>query len=313
MDTERKGISEGQAELETVSCTLCGTEEATELYPSTDINDGTLARDYYSSSRRRVTHGRIVRCRSCGLVRTNPRDAVRTLSEVYDELRDPLYELEKSNRTITARRHFAFVERYAPGTGRLLDVGCSTGIFMAIARERAWEVEGIEASSWAVARARESFDLNAIQQAMVENAVVQPGSFDVVTLWDVLEHVADPTAVLNRIRGWLKPGGHLFLNVPNVESIMAKCLGERWPLLLREHLWYWSPKTSTRLLEKTGFMLLGIRPNHVTFSLSNVFTRLSQRGGRAERHLQLLAARRFTQNLRVRFPIGEINVAAKRD
>jgi 2-polyprenyl-3-methyl-5-hydroxy-6-metoxy-1,4-benzoquinol methylase len=313
MKAERPDSRGEAAALESAPCDLCGADDAVTLFPATIRDDGSPAGDDYSSSRRKVTHGRIVRCNSCGLVRTDPRDTSETRSAVYGALDDPHYDLETVSRTTTAHRYLAFVERYAPRSGRLLDVGCSTGIFMAAARSRGWDVQGIETSSWAVGRARERFDLEHIQPTAVETAVLPPNSFDVVTLWDVLEHVGSPTAVLNRVSEWLKPTGHIFLTVPNIESTMARFMGERWPLLLREHLWYFSPATSARLMEQTGFAMLETRTNHVTFSLSNVMVRLGQHRGSMRPLWNRLAGRRITQRLRIRFPIGEINVAARRD
>lgn len=312
MGTERQPPPGGPDALEAVVCDLCGGEEEDELFPST-IDETAAAHGYYSSSRRRATHGRIVRCRSCGLVRTSPRDSLRTLEEVYRELDDPLYDAETENRAVTARGHLSLVERYARPPGRLLDVGCSTGIFLAAARDRGWDVEGIEASAWAVRRARERFGLTAVQQTALENATLTPASCDAVTMWDVLEHLPSPTLACERIRGWMKPGGCMFMNVPNVDSRMARALRRRWPLLLREHLWYFSPATLEQLLAKCGFRVELIRPNFVTFTLGTVFVRLGQYGDPVAPLWRRLADSGLARRLCLRFPIGEVTVVARRD
>jgi len=299
--------------LETVGCDLCGSDEASTIYESNIERVETAAEESFSSSRQRATHGRVVKCESCELVRTNPRDPPATLSTVYSRLEDPLYDAESANRTVTARRELDFVERFAVPPGRLLDVGCSTGIFLSVARERGWDVEGIEASTWAAKKAGERFGLNEIRVAFVEEADFPAASFDAVTMWDVLEHVHSPTLVLDRLHGWLKPYGLLFINVPNIESTMSKLLRHRWPLLLREHLWYFSPRTLDIALTKAGLRILGTRSNRVTFSLANVFLRLEQYGGHAAPLWRRLARARALRKLKLSFPIGELTVVARRD
>jgi 2-polyprenyl-3-methyl-5-hydroxy-6-metoxy-1,4-benzoquinol methylase len=296
---------------EVAACDLCGSDAAVEVYATT-IRYGPPAEDYFSSSRRMAAHGRIVKCMSCGLVRTSPRDDPQTLRSVYARLCDPLYDAETQNREATARRGLSLIERYSRPPGRLLDVGCSTGVFLAAARERGWTVEGIEASEWAVLQARERYGLATIHRGFVEDAEMEQASFDVITMYDLLEHVDSPTVVLRRVHDWIRQGGFLFLNVPNFGSVVSRVLRSRWPLLLREHLWYFSPTTIERFLDKTGFDLIFVRSNRVTFSFRNVFARLEQYGGAIAPVWRRLALSTFTRKGRIRFPIGELNVVARR-
>jgi 2-polyprenyl-3-methyl-5-hydroxy-6-metoxy-1,4-benzoquinol methylase len=307
---ESCGAPGSHAELAVADCDLCRSADAVEIYKSNIEQGVTAIGEHFSSSRRSATHGRIVRCESCGLVRTSPRDTLETLETVYTRLEDPLYDAETANRVITVKRELDFIEQFTPVTGRLLDVGCSTGIFLAAARDRGWIVDGIEASDWAVSLARERFGLEQIRQGFVEDIEFEPASFDVITLWDVLEHVHSPTGVLDRLNGWLKPGGLLFVNVPNVESTAAAVLRRWWPLLLREHLWYFSPRTLDMALSKTGFRVRRTRPNRVTFSLANVSLRLGQYGGRVAPAWRRIARSGVARALTVSFPIGEMMAAA---
>jgi hypothetical protein len=134
----------------------------------------------------------------------------------------------------------------------------------------------------------------------------------VATLWDVLEHVRSPRETLERVREWLTPDGWLFFNLPDADSRMARWMGKRWVLLLREHLWYFSPTTFARLLQSCGLDLIQVRSNYVHFSLANILGRMAQYPGLAGNVARRLYRWRILRSLNVRFPMGEMNVAVRR-
>jgi 2-polyprenyl-3-methyl-5-hydroxy-6-metoxy-1,4-benzoquinol methylase len=291
-------------------CAVCGGITFDPMFPSTIRDPEADPAAYFSSSRRRAGYLTIVKCRTCGLVMTNPRDDDATLAKVYAQLKDTVYDAEEGNRRRTALDHLDMVRTHRPEPARLLDVGCATGVFADAAREGGWDATGLDASAWAVQRARERYPRTRFTAGALEEAQIEPASFEVVTLWDVLEHVRSPAETLHRVRSWLVPGGHLFLNLPNADSGVARVMGRAWVLLLREHLWYFSPSTIGRLLPGTGFDLVAIRPNYVRFSLANIAGRLGQypgvplaRKGAASPALKRLS---FT------FPIGEMSVVARK-
>jgi SAM-dependent methyltransferase len=125
------------------------------------------------------------------------------------------------------RRRLTFHARAgARPPGRLLDIGAGRGRFVAQARAAGWEADGIEPSLRGVAGAR----AHGIElaQAGIEDARVEPASLDAASLWHVLEHLDDPGAALERIAGWLAPGGLLLVGVPNLGSVQARAGGARW-------------------------------------------------------------------------------------
>ncbi len=132
-----------------------------------------------------------------------------------------------------------------------------------------------------------------------------------VTLSDVLEHVPRPVEILQKIRSWLAVDGWLFLSLPNADSRMARLMGKRWVLLLREHLWYFSPVTITALLSRTGFTLADVRPKLDRFSVANIMDRLGQYPGAAGMLAGRLSGVGVLRRLIVRFPIGEMYVVAR--
>lgn len=242
---------------------------------------------------------------------SNPQDDGSTLARVYAKHEDAAYELEYANRERSGRAHLDLVSKYQAGPARLLDVGCATGIFVQLAREAGWDAIGIDASEWMIARARGRCPMGTFKVATVEKIGFPPGSFEVVTFWDVLEHVRAPVEMLERVRGWLVPDGLVCLSVPNVESCVARVMGKRWVLLLREHLWYFSPETIGVALERAGFETMETRTKLVEFSLANVMTRLGQYGGPLSAGWRRLSRVAACKRVRLWFPIGEMDVVAR--
>ncbi len=76
-------------------------------------------------------------------------------------------------------------------------------------------------------------------------------SFELITLWDVFEHLPDPQAVLQKLSLWIVPGGMVMMNLPNYKSVVSRVMGKSWIMLLREHLWYFSPETISHLFVLT--------------------------------------------------------------
>jgi SAM-dependent methyltransferase len=242
---------------------------------------------------------------------TNPQDDPQTLARVYTVCEDKIYEGEFENRERGALRHLALIRDYHPGAARLLDVGCATGIFVGVAQKEGWETTGIDASEWMVACGRTRCPGATFQVGVLEEASLAPGGFDVITLWDVLEHVSSPLETVRRVGRWLAPGGWVFFSMPNAASMSSRLMGRHWPLLLREHLWYFSPNTIGALLSRAGFGLVETRPKLVEFSIANILGRLAQYPGMMRGICEWLSRRAAFRRVRVRFPMGEMYVVAR--
>ncbi len=291
---------------------MCGSTQFAPVHPATIADWSDDPELYFSSSRRRAGYLPIVRCTNCGLVLQNPRDDQETLARVYGSLADHAYRSEDASRSSSAREHLELVEAHRPERGRLLDIGCASGLFVAAAAQRGWNACGVDAAAWMIERARETHPGLSFDVGSIETLTYPPETFDVITLFDVLEHVDAPHAALSRVRGWLRPGGLLILSLPNAESRIAKLMGPRWVLYLREHLWYFSPDTIGKLLERAGCELIQTRTKWVTFSLNNVATRLAQYPGLLGRMARRLEGNVALKRLDVRFPMGEMDVVARR-
>ena len=166
------------------------------------------------------------------------------------------YISDEVNIRRTARRRIKALSRYIP-SGKLLDVGCAMGFFLDEAKTLGWQVSGIDVSGFGVNYARSHFGLDVFHGELTELAVAE-ASFDLITMWDVIEHVSDPSAYIRQAAKLLRKGGCLSLSTPDVESLPAKIYGKRWVgyKLSTEHVSYFSFRTLKRLLEEEGFELV---------------------------------------------------------
>ena len=240
-----------------VACNLCGARDSRVLFESPAAPaPGVDPADFLASVDRFDHYGRIVRCQSCGLVYTSPRPPAAQITHGYTVAVDSDYAQEDSSRSINAHLALNTIKRFAQ-SGRLLDVGCATGYFLNAARLY-FETCGIEPSRWAADYARDRLRLD-VHQGVLEDVSLAPASFDVITLNDVIEHLVDPAGALTRLHGLLRPGGLIYLVTPNVESLSARLLRGYWWGLRPAHVYYFSPRTLTAMLEKTGFRIVWMR------------------------------------------------------
>jgi SAM-dependent methyltransferase len=206
-------------------------------------------------------------------------------------MEDPLYAEELPGRFTTARRVLRLLERRA-GAGRLLDVGCGPGVLLAAAGP-GWRPQGVELSEWAVRFARERHGA-AVVQGTIEDAGFPDGSFDAVTLLDVIEHAPFPRRLLGAVRRVLRPGGAVFVLTPDLGAPLAAAMGRWWWGLRPAHLYYFSLRTLAELLAVEGFRVRTVRRVGRTFSLGYWISRLSGYAPRA-----VAAAARLVDGVRL--------------
>lgn len=231
-----------QGQMESVTCNLCGGSHFERLYVVRSFN--------------------VVRCSACGLVFVNPRLVASELRRIYNapDYYDRGYPDYKTKKMFIRWEAYPLLRNIRqflgkPG-GRILDVGCSFGFFMDVARQTGYEVQGIEVSEQASAFARDELGLDVRTWNLAE-AQFDAGAFDVITMWDVLEHLTDPHASLDKMHHWLKPGGILALATPNIASPLARWTRGGWEQIKPEyHLYYFTPVTLQRICEAAGFSVL---------------------------------------------------------
>lgn len=205
------------------------------------------------------------RCGDCGHVFADPCPTPALIASLYGALEDPLYEEEAGGRAMNFRRILVRLEKLRPGKGRLFDVGAATGILMSLARDRGWEVDGVEPSAWAVAYARDRYGLS-VREGVFETSAAPAASVDIVTMVDLIEHTARPHETLRRAAEILRPGGLICVVTPDIRSLAARLAGGSWWHLRPAHLAYFTRESLDALFRRTGFTVIRRRSYSWTFS-----------------------------------------------
>lgn len=240
-----------------VKCNLCGRDDWQVRLPATISPNGVPdVRAFRCTSADYGQHPQIVQCRFCGYVYANPRWPADQLLDAYGSVEDETYVAERQGRLLTFRKHLHALEKHTgpAQSRRLLDVGAYIGVFVEVARAAGWDACGVEPSEWAVkeAQARGLPIIHGTQHA----PELADQSFDVITMWDVIEHVADPTAELTHAYQMLKPGGVIAVHTMDIDSLTARLMGPRWPWLMEMHIHYFSRHTLAEMLQKCGFEII---------------------------------------------------------
>lgn len=271
--TEGIGVSAGGG----AACFLCGGRAMAlpVRQEGRSAASGAVSATF-GSSRRDAGRVSLVRCSGCGMGWQEPMPTASALADIYRNMVDECRLSDEDARKRSAHRYARLLSAHA-GTmrGRLLDVGCSTGVFVAESLQDGWDAVGVEPSAWLAAHARARLGAR-ILQATLEDAVFEDRSLQAITMWDVLEHVSDPLGVLQKVVRLLRPGGILGVNIPNIASLPAAIMKGRWPLILPEHTYYYTPRSLTLLFERTGLEWLSAHAHPVVFSAGYVAARLRQ-------------------------------------
>lgn len=258
--------------LETVPCNLCGSSRERVRFETPSPWSAAASGHFAATTDKFGEYGTVRECLDCGLVYTSPRPVPGALLSGYEENEDSDYDSERDSRSMNAHISLAMIRRHAPG-GRLLEVGCANGFFLNAAR-MSYETVGVEPSRSARDYACGKLRLD-VPAATMEDARFPDACFDAVALIDVIEHLADPLAVLREAARVTKPGGVLYLVTPDVESLSALVLRGRWWGLRPAHIFYFSPRTLAAMLEKAGYRVVESRSYGRIFSWGYWLTRLS--------------------------------------
>jgi len=238
--------------MESVHCNLCGADNYTEYLTRGDLNlftKGTF---------------RLVRCLECGLVYLNPRPSAKEIQSYYLDdydqysvaVRDEKSTLVRLARRYGLRKRIRAILHYK-SKGRLLDVGCATGDFLAeMHKVRGWDVYGVEPSPVASQYARQHLGVS-VRTGLFDEVGFTEGSFDVITMWNVLEHLSDPFHSLSTINRLLASNGLLVVSTPILDSLDARMFGPYWiGYEIPRHLYIFSTETLKAMFRRAGFKII---------------------------------------------------------
>ena len=236
------------------ACLVCDNKDISFLM---EVKDHFLTGEKFS----------LYNCNSCGLISTHPAPDETIISEYYKSEKYISHSTKPSGffefmyqqvRRITLRRKAKITSTYAHGK-RLLDIGCATGEYLQTCKTHGFDVMGIEPNQKAREVARDSYGLNVADLNTLNS--FPPESFDVITMWHVLEHVHDINDRMALINRLLESNGTAIIAIPNPQSYDAQYYIDRWAAYdVPRHLFHFTQSSLKTLAEKHGFMVKEILP-----------------------------------------------------
>jgi len=236
------------------NCPVCGKQN---FLPYLKTKDYFLTGEEFS----------LVQCKDCGFVFTNPIPKLSELSKYYDS---PDYlshtansfsftaEIYKLFRNANIRKKFKLVQSYAKGKN-ILDIGCGTGELLHYFNEQGWDTLGVEPNSSARDFANKTYQLQVLEESEINT--ITESSFDVISMWHVLEHVPDLNSRMKQLKQILKKDGLLIIALPNLDSPDAKKYGAHWAGLdVPRHLYHFTESSFKTLLGKHNMQLVEAVP-----------------------------------------------------
>jgi 2-polyprenyl-3-methyl-5-hydroxy-6-metoxy-1,4-benzoquinol methylase len=233
-----------------VECPVCNSKRF-NVFLEPWVDESDPAKLYGAASGIPGTQ-RLVTCSDCGMIFETPRYDAATIVKGYMASQEGEHDSQYSMRVYSFYRTLKKHAKWLPAVGaKVLDIGTAGGAFLDAAKQYGYDAYGMEPSADLVARGK-ARGLQ-IEQGTIESHNFAQGSFDVVCLWDVIEHLPDPKSALVEIRKLLKPDGILLINYPDIGTWQAKFAGKRFWWILSVHLHHFTRKSIRDICSRTGF------------------------------------------------------------
>lgn len=224
-----------------IRCGVCGNEDPSKFTAVFSFDDFSVAK-----------------CLSCSFYFIPPFYRQQVNYHQYKGA-DVTQEVRKGNNWIKIQRHklrFKFIKKFIK-SGKLFDLGAGWGHFMLAGKELGYDVKGIEIAEQPYRYCVDDLKLPVKHEDFY--LMDEDEKFDIVTMWDVLEHIDRPDAFLQKTGRIIRPGGFLFLQVPQIDSFVARRQKSDWKMMGLDHVNYFSKRTMRRIMENNGFEVLEIR------------------------------------------------------
>jgi len=240
-----------------VNCPVCDSKSYRVLYEAwVDEND---PKKLYGAATGIQGTQRIVKCNDCGMIYENPRFPKEVILEGYINTEQSLHDSQYKNRVKSFYNALEKLKEHLPMKGgRVLDIGTAGGAFLEAATQFGYDAYGLEPSLY-LSQEGNKRGLKIMQGTIDENSFPDK-FFDIICLWDVIEHLVEPKDALLKIKRMLKPEGVLLLNYPDIGTWMAKITGKRFWWILSVHLHHFDRKTITKICDLTGYKVFLFKP-----------------------------------------------------
>lgn len=255
------------------TCRFCKNPSLFLLFPANSNETKKQVADYACTNSAFGIHGPIVKCSNCQIIYVDEKITQAQVSTYYEVANDPLYFAEQNARKTTFERYLQKLENYYPKKGKLLDIGTNTGLFVKIAQDNGWDAIGLEPNKWGVDYAKKNYGLALVNKPF-EMRTFKKNSFDVVTMWDVIEHFTDPVSEIKIVFNILKPDGVFAFSTIDPESFLAKSMGTRWSWYMEMHKVFFNKNSAEYYLKKSGFKKIVFTSHWRNLSLGYLATRL---------------------------------------
>jgi SAM-dependent methyltransferase len=254
----------------------------------------------------------ILRCGDCELFFVHPQPSNEELGDVYSasyfsrgNKYAPGLDSKHDPNWLNDQCKIELVKRWC-SSGRLLDVGCALGGFLAVAQAHGFAIEGVEIGEYAAEQARAKLHTNIINSD-IYSAELAPESYDVITLWDVIEHLTDPNLAFEKISRALRPKGYVAFSTGDISSAWARITGQRWPLLTPpQHLYFFSQRSMSGLLKRHSFSIKQICHERKWVTVAFVLFKAQESFGRIIKPISIAARWSGLQNAKISINLGDI-------
>lgn len=254
-------------------CRFCKQSSISLLFPASKKKLAKKAVEFTCTNCGFGQHGIILRCANCQIIYVDEKISQQKISAYYEIAEDPLYLSEQPARQITFNRYLQKLEKIYPQKGNLLDIGTNTGLFVYVAQKNGWDAIGIEPNRWGVNYARRMYKINIINKSFTANTFT-PESFNVITMWDVIEHFTNPPEEMRKVYRCLKTGGVFAFSTVDPNSLFAKIMGTRWSWYMEMHRVLLGRAAAKRFLLEAGFKRIIFQPHWRNLSLGYLGSRL---------------------------------------
>lgn len=206
----------------------------------------------------------IYQCPECALAQTDlKKDYPQFVKEFYsqgyyegDSSRSAYADYEKDKPYIirNMKKFLSFFRKYKP-SGTLLDVGCAYGYFVEMAKASGYDAFGFDPSTHAANKAKKLVGSSYFQEATIQTAMYPKNSFDIITLFDVFEHLQDPVSDMKKLNSLLKKDGVIIIATGNTQSLASRLMKRRWTFYIPpQHIFFFNRINVSTLLHETGFV-----------------------------------------------------------
>ena len=266
--------------LEKISCPCCHNNSFKIVINSNykSIDNLEKLKEFYKSSSDNILIDQLIQCNHCSFKYLNPRIISKIIKDSYQETIDEKHVSQDKFRLKTFSKSLKKIIKILKlqnlGQKDFLDIGSASGIFLKTLKDLGFREEGYEPSKWMVNYGKEKYQIN-LNQGFIDD-INDNKKFDLISFWDVLEHVTDLDKTLKKVETISKKNSYLIINVPDNDSFACKLMGKKWPFYLNVHLYYFEKKSLEKILKKHKFKLIKSFPHWQYLSLGYVLMRGSK-------------------------------------